>query len=210
VARGLGRARRVGGLTAQLLTGGMVASEVDPTNPNAKVFRFVLHEDFTGPQLQPAAAGESGVFEVRRNGAVLELNGPTGRRTVTPGEPRPIRKDLALVILDGGLNAGQGGYGPVEPIGYDPFGGVSVSAPIPAARSERSGWSAENAPDPLADIPPQPATPRYEAADDYGAAGYSPAPYDVDDPFGAPEAKRTGPGREIARGDGYADPYNPF
>lgn len=208
--RARSRAKRVGGLTAQLLAGGMVASEVDPTNPKAKVFRFVLNEDFTGPQLQPASAGESGVFEVRRNGAALELNGPTGRRTVTPGEPRPIRKDLALVVLDGRLNADQGGFGPVEPIGYDPFGGAAVGASIPAARSERSGWSAETAPDPLADMPPQPATPRYEAADDYGAGGYGVTPYDVDDPFGASDAKQAGPGREIARGDGYADPYNPF
>ncbi|HET6484223.1 MAG TPA: hypothetical protein VFG35_29830, partial [Actinoplanes sp.] len=202
--RARNEARKVRGLTAQLLTSGFVTSEVEPPDPDAKVFRFVLHEDFTGPQLQPASAGEEGAFEVRRTGTGLELGTSAGRRPITAGQRWSIRKDLAVAVVDGRTVAEPADFGPVEPVSYDPFGATSPSAPsetpIPAPRSDVFDTTYVTPADPFAET----TATSYDTADSYGAK-----PYD-DDPFGPPDEERTGPGRHSRGSDSYSDPYNPF
>lgn len=185
-------ARKVRGLTMQLLSSGFLLSDLVPPDPDAKVFRFVLYEDFTGPQLQPASPGEDGVFEVRRNGTGFDLAGPTGRWTVSAGEQRLVRKDLAIAVADGRNGTDPADYGPVEPIRYDPFAAAPAEPSIPGPRSQPYGSPFDDPPDPF-ETPERPTATRYDTADSFGPASYD------DDPFGPPGEDRSGPGR-----------YNPF
>lgn len=89
------------GLRAQLWQGGFATSELEPRDPDTKVFRFVLHDDITGLQLQDAGSDESGVYEVRRTGRRISLTPPDGQRVLlNVGERHDIGRDLAVAFAD--------------------------------------------------------------------------------------------------------------
>ncbi|MFC7612872.1 hypothetical protein ACFQV2_03660 [Actinokineospora soli] len=94
-------AARVRGLRAQLWRDDLLLSEVTPRSPRARVFAFVVHEDFTGPQLQPAGPEEANAYVVRRSSGTLRLAAhgqhpaPLG-----VGERRAIVGGLALSVVD--------------------------------------------------------------------------------------------------------------
>lgn len=118
-------AAQVRGVIVQLVADGAVASELLPREPRSKVFRFAMNEEFSGWQLQPGVPGEPNLYEVRRSGGGLELKGPHGAKTIQPSVPHPVRERLAIVVLDDRGAMGPGPDIPVQPIGYDAFGGMA-------------------------------------------------------------------------------------
>jgi hypothetical protein len=123
-------AKKVRGLRVRLLRNDFAISELEPQDPASSVFGFVLHEEFTGLQLQPAGAGEPNVYEVRRAGSTLRLTLPDrGTVTTTSGERHDIGSDLAVVVVDerGVPTANMPVAGPVSDAPFNPFAG-NVSA----------------------------------------------------------------------------------
>lgn len=107
------------GLRAQLWQGGFATSELEPRDPDTGVFRFILHNDITGLQLQDAGAEESGVYEVRRAGRRISLTPPDGQRVLlSAGERHDIDSDLAVAFADERGTIGTPLTGPPA----DPFG----------------------------------------------------------------------------------------
>ncbi|WP_158104523.1 VWA domain-containing protein [Amycolatopsis kentuckyensis] len=198
---------RVRGLRAQLVWKGSVSSELEPPNPRLKSFVFVLHDAFTGPQLQPANANDPDAYQVRRAGTQLSLI-PPGQQPVvlTPGARHDLGRDRALVVLDErGAGDGLVNGGPVPPISYSPFDG-------PAGSDSSSTYT-----DPLTD-PPAP----WPADAGFGSPRADPDPGDpfTDDPFGSASEESPRPGNGSSGGSNrgsvpfdagaYADPNNPF
>ncbi|WP_158851438.1 VWA domain-containing protein [Saccharothrix deserti] len=190
------RAKRVRGLSAQLWRGGFAISDLVPRDPDGKVFTFLVHDDFTGLQLQHAGPGEANVYEVRRAGRTIVLT-PPGRPSVvvTPGEHHDIGGDLAVVVLD------ERGTTPGAPA--DPF---APPAPDPFAMSQ-----APSAPlDPFAGT-----TGAAAPTAPYPSRGGSPGDNTYADPFaggsanGRDHAPPPGPAPSADRGY-YVDPNNPF
>ncbi|GLZ28011.1 hypothetical protein Lesp02_02010 [Lentzea sp. NBRC 105346] len=105
-------AAKTRGLLAQLWQGGFPTSELMPRDPDSKLFRFILHNDFTGLQLQHAGPDETTAYEVRRLAGRVTLV-PPGQQPVqlAIGERHDIGQDLAIAFADergatGGLAAG--------------------------------------------------------------------------------------------------------
>ncbi|ONI84548.1 hypothetical protein ALI22I_28760 [Saccharothrix sp. ALI-22-I] len=173
-----GKAR---GLLAQLWQGGFPASELAPRDPNGKVFRFVLHDDFTGLQLQHAGEGEVNVYEVRRVGRNISLTAPGERPVLLAiGERRDVGKDLAVSVTDelgtvGGAVAGP----PTDVFGTstsDPFAGVNASPPSSVPPPDPFGGSHS---DPFASSPTvshSVPTDPFGAGPSGGTANHTPAP----------------------------------
>jgi hypothetical protein len=161
--RARSNASKVRGLKAQLLQSGFVKSELEPREPNGKVFRFVLHEDFTGLQLQHAGPGEANVYEVRRAGTRISFT-PPGQQPVllVPGERHEIGQDLAIAVFDerGMAGAGETLGGPVTEVSFNPFGapasGGSFSGPPagPSAGSHGDPFAGAGAPGSSTQAPP--------------------------------------------------------
>ncbi|HEX6343567.1 VWA domain-containing protein [Umezawaea sp.] len=139
-----GKAR---GLLAQLWQGGFPASELTPRDANAKVFRFVVQNDFTGPQLQHAGDGDPTVYEVRRVSGGVSLTAPGEQPVVLAiGERHDIGDDTAVAFVDEfgavGVTAGP----PATPFATpDPFATGSAPAGDPFAASFPSGSSYSSA-----------------------------------------------------------------
>ncbi|MGM1057962.1 VWA domain-containing protein [Saccharothrix sp. Mg75] len=180
------RTRRVNGLRAQLWRGGEVTSDVEPRDPRARAFGFVVHEDFTGPQLQHAGAGESSAYVVRRNGRGLVLRAP-GRQPahLVPGEQHSISPDLSIVVLD------ERGVPGAAPRPFTPSSGPDLLS-APPAYGASTPPAPGGAPAPFASSGDAP----YPSA---GAGGNGARP----DPYGGPA--RDGDDRTV-----YVDPNNPF
>lgn len=158
--RSRNEARKVRGLKAQLFQGGFGVSELEPRDPNSKIFRFVVHQEFTGFQLLHAGPGDANVYEVRRAGPNISLT-PSGQRPpiLAPGERREVGQDLAVGILDErGLTAAGGPIsGPVPEVSFSPFGspvpGGPTSAPPSGSGSYGDPFAGAAAPGPPAQSP---------------------------------------------------------
>lgn len=130
------KSRTVAGLRVELRRGGMALHELTPLNANATVFRFVIHDDgFTASQLQHADHSDASAHEVRRAGGELTLTPAYGPSPVIrPGEARPVRSDLALVVYDDRTRSTNGrgvaaGVGAAPPMAssWDAFSGAGGS-----------------------------------------------------------------------------------
>ena len=147
--------RKVKGLLAQLWQGGFPAAELPPRDPNAKVFRFVVQDDFTGLQLQHASDGDPNVYEVRRVRGGVSFTAPGEKPVVLGiGERRDISKDSAVAFVDE-LGAAGAAAGPPD----DPFA-TSTSDPFANAVPAAGSYS-----DPFA------SGSSYSAADPFGTSG---------------------------------------
>lgn len=125
-------ASRTRGLRAQLWREGVVVSDLEPTDPKSKAFRFVLHQEITGWQLQDAGSGDSDVFEARREGGQISLT-RTGAQPVllAHGTRHDIGQEgmqIAVVDERGSVSAPLSGPPPdpfrsstVEPSYREPF-----------------------------------------------------------------------------------------
>jgi hypothetical protein len=197
---------KVRGLRAQLVQNGSVGSELTPQEPRLKTFAFVLHDEFTGPQLQPAAPGEPNAYQVRRAGPNISLI-PPGRPQVlvAPGEPHELGPDRALVILDERGTAAGAPNGPVPVVAFSPFDSLA-----PGGSSAGSPTSTYT--DPFADSPVPPVRPDPV----FGSPRTDPDPHQgdpfADDPFGngSSGGARGGGSPQSGSGGAYADPNNPF
>lgn len=146
------KARTVGGLRVELLRGGIPLHELKPLNANANVFRFVIHDDgFIAPQLHHADPSDASAHELRRSGGELTLTPTYGPSPVIrPGEPRPVRSDLALVVYDdrarsaSRANRAAGGAAvPATATTWDVFGGVGgATQPVPGFAEGSAGGDA--------------------------------------------------------------------
>jgi hypothetical protein len=226
--RARSQASKVRGLRAQLLQSGFAKSELEPREPSSKIFRFVLHEDFTGMQLQHAGPNEGNVYEIRRAGPKISLTLPGQLPVfVAPGERREIGRDLAVVILDerGMGGAGETVGGPVSEVSFDPFGGSAPgpSGPSGPSASSYGSFGGSAAPGPM----PPPADPFAGSYGDPFADSASQAPTAT---FPTPDSARSGgdfyqadsfgddptrrnpasPGPASSGNDAYVDPNNPF
>jgi uncharacterized repeat protein (TIGR01451 family) len=222
--RSRNEASKARGLTAQLWQGGFLTSELATRDPNSKVFAFVVHDDFTGLQLQQAGPGEANVYEVRRAAQGISLT-PPGQQPVllAPGERRDIGRDLAIVIIDERKTAGGGAPPgpPADPFAtstMDPFSS-SAGPAAPQASTAPTEMFAGSYGDPFAApaAASEPTTSYLSAG--AGPAGGSPFPADPfdADPFdngrqggsqhADPEWRSTAPAPDR---DFYVDPNNPF
>jgi hypothetical protein len=198
-------AAQVRGLVARLMSEGAVASELLPREPRSKVFRFAVHDEFSGPQLQYGVPGEANLYEVRRLKDGLELTGPHGTKRVQPGVPHPVRERVTLVMQDD-RGAGGGADSPVEQIGYDAFGGLAATGggAVPGTGAD-PGRSAVDYGDPFAAGGGSYNADPFETG---GAAAAAPAA----DPFGTAAAAPP-PGRAAGTdpfGDGASGSGDPF
>jgi hypothetical protein len=197
----------VRGLKAQLVWNGSVSCELEPPNPRLKSFVFVVHDAFTGPQLQPANAGDPGAYQVRRAGSQLSLTPPGQQPMVlAPGARHDLGRDRALVVLDErGAGDGPLDGDPVTPISYSPFDG-------PAGSDSPSTYT-----DPFTDAP----TPwRADVGFDSPRADPDLGDPFTDDPFGRAPEENASPANGSSGGSSrgsvpfdagaYADPNNPF
>ncbi|WP_447001932.1 VWA domain-containing protein [Saccharothrix isguenensis] len=191
--RSRNEAAKVRGLVGRLWQAGFPTSELAPRDPGAKVFRFVLHDDFTGLQLLHAGEGEANAYEVRRAGPDITLTAPGERPVLLAlGERRDIGDDLALSVTDelgavGGAVAGP----PADPFGTstsDPFAGVGGSPPAAVPPSDPFGGSRGD-----------PFSPTSTAS--------HPVP---PDPFGGGPANGTGDRAPAPDRTSSVDPNNPF
>jgi hypothetical protein len=197
------RAGESDGLTAQLLVDGQVAAELVPREPRSKVFRFVASEEFAGWQLQPAGPDQPNLFEVRRVKNGLELTTPQWKRTVQPGESRPLGEHLAIALQDHRGLSGPGPDAPVEPVDYSGFGGMPAGGAVPGQRG---------APSPAADYgdPFGSAAPTY-ASDPFGSAtpGYAPDPFGVGGGTAGPASSAPPPPNGSNGSSGHVPPPPP-
>lgn len=151
--RSRAEASRTRGLTAQLWQGGFATSELEPRDPDTKVFRFVLHNDITGLQLQDAGSDQAGVYEARRTGGKIGLTLPGGHRvTLAFGERHDIGNDLAVAFTD---QRGTVGTPLLDPPA-DPFRTSAPDSP-PA--------------DPFGGSYPDPGPTQTFSADSFGGSG---------------------------------------
>ncbi len=104
------KSRTVAGLRVELQRGGMALHELTPLNADANVFRFVIRDDgFTAPRLQHADHADASAYEVRRAGGELTLTPAyDSSPVIRPGEARPVRSDLALVVYDDRARSANG------------------------------------------------------------------------------------------------------
>jgi hypothetical protein len=162
-------ARKVRGLTVRLFAGGALSDEMPAGDPNGKVLRFTVHQDFSGPHLQPATAGDPEAYEVRREGTALVLTAPgTARAPLATGVQRRIGKDLSIAVADA-TDATDAG---TDPIGsYDPFHGAPPTAAVPDQRTFPPAQDPfdQVSHDPFG-APPDPRGPSAATADRYGAS----------------------------------------
>ncbi len=122
----------VGGLRVQLRRGGFQVSELVAPDPSARTFGFVVHDDFTGLQLQPAGPDEPNTFHIRRVSGRLEFGGPgVPTAMLQPGSPRAIGPDMDVVILDDRAAAGVNSGPPTDPFATTahPAGGNGYAGP---------------------------------------------------------------------------------
>ncbi|PPK63776.1 von Willebrand factor type A domain-containing protein [Actinokineospora auranticolor] len=196
--RARAEANRVTGLRAQLHKNDFLAAELPAPDGAGRDFGFIVHDDFTGPQLQPAGPDEANAYWVRRVGDRLELRGPTLPPAVIPaGVPRHITQDTAIVILDDRAAA------VIAAPPADPFG-----SPATASFGAPAGFTGPPA-DPFA----QTATVAAPTAQ-YPTAPSTTNPDPFGDPFGTPSypsgpGPQPGPAAAPERGP-QIDPYNPF
>jgi hypothetical protein len=169
-ARAVQKERTVRGLRVELRRGGIPLHELTPLNATATVFRFVIHDDgFTAPQLQHADSSDGSAHELRRVGDELSLTPAYGPSPVIrPGEVRPVRPDLALVVYDdrarpasrmGGSAGGTAGFS--APTHWDVFGGASGgdTMPQPQTNGHTSGTPYAPPSDPWASPPTHSSPP---------------------------------------------------
>ncbi|KOV87188.1 VWA domain-containing protein [Nocardia sp. NRRL S-836] len=227
--RSRAESRKVRGLTAQLWQGGFLTSELSPRDARAKVFRFVVVEEFTGLKLQQAGPGETNVYEVRRVRDGVSLTAPGQPPVVlTAGQRKEIGKDLAVGVADERGTAGAAVSGPPgDPFaapaastvdaahGFgapdvsmqpppDPFGGsydpFGGSAPAPAGTNGANG----SHPDPFGGGGNRPDPFGGGSHSDPFGGGGQPDPFGGGGQSGGPSTRRGG------QPDPFADPYNPF
>ncbi|MEU5261139.1 VWA domain-containing protein [Amycolatopsis sp. NPDC021455] len=198
------------GLKLQLLQGGGVVAELTPPDPDARLLDFAVHEDFSGPQLHPAAPGQANGFRIRRARGAFEIT-PSGGTPVSLalGEPHEISGDRAIAVAD----TAKAGTATPDPLGqrFDPFDDAAATG---AFADPFSGGFANGAPDPAPDA---------AAAFDPFAGAYSPQEGNHQDPEpfedGPPGGARPSSGTARPRpshhdpgppDDAYFDPGNPF
>lgn len=187
-------ARRVDGLTARLYSAGVLVSELEPDDPRANVFRFVVYSDFTGLQLQHASPGEPGLYEVRRARSGFSVAADGKRiRTLSPGERRPIGDDRAIAVVDGPDGASPADVDGVGRVSHDPFAEAAPEAPgpVPAPRAGTPAGAARDpfgaaVKDPFADSP-APSSPGFGRRDPFTADPFAADSFAADsfDPFGS-------------------------
>ncbi len=170
-------AGRVRGLKVQLSRSGFVLSELEPRDPRATVFGFVLHEDFTGLQLQPAGPGEPNTYEVRRTGPTIRLT-PPGQPPVTlsSGERHDLDPELAVTVIDerGAPATNTPTAGPVDDISFNPFDSQPAPATPTPTPSYDDPFAASYGAAPFGD--PEPPSGRH-------AAPAGDTSYDPNNPF---------------------------
>lgn len=190
-------AKRVRGLTAELWQGGFAKEGLPPRDPRAKVFHFVLVDEFTGLQLQQAGPGEMNAYEVRRIPGGVSFTAP-GQAPVNlaMGERKDIGKGLSVVIADERAPTGPAVTGPPEDTfgrsTTDSYGGFAG----PGSREQTGSFSGSYDPfvgskDPFDGS--RATNGRHAAPDPFGPPGGSPPPRRDDSPAGP-----------------YFDPNNPF
>lgn len=204
-------AGKVRGLRVQLLQSGFVVSELEPRDPGGKLFGFVIHEDFTGLQLQHAGPAEANVYQIRRDGRRISLATPGGTQALplAPGKAKDIGRDLAIAVQDErGLADAGVASGPVADVSFNPFGATVSGGPVPGPHSGPDL-------DPFAgSTRPAPATtPGSSApADPFGSPDpFGGNPFAIDAPPRRPDGDSSRPGQQSppAR-DSYLDTMNPF
>lgn len=185
--RSRNEAGKVRGLRVQLAQNDFMISELEPRNPNGKAFAFVVHDDFTGLQLQHAGPAETNVYQVRRAGPQISL-APPGQQPVllTAGKHHEIGRDgLTLAVLDErGTTGAAVAAGPVAEVSFDPFNGLPANGSSPAPTPSASWDPFESSPTPQT---PTPVT----TTDPFGG-----------DPFGS-DSSAVPPSKDF-------DPNNPF
>jgi hypothetical protein len=188
---------KVRGLRVQLAQHDTMITELKPNRPNAKVFRFVLQEEFYGPQLRHAGPGETNVYELRRTDASLEFTQPgTHPIRILPNEPKEIDGGLTLTVIDDRWTSGSDGSGPVAAVSFNAFAGASGNGATPVESSIPNYNPFE----------PGPSTPP-PATGPVPVPNPLPTPPPVIDPFGTDSSGgNPSPGR---RHDTF-DPNNPF
>jgi uncharacterized repeat protein (TIGR01451 family) len=205
-------ARKVRGLSLQLYKGGFPADDLEPRNPNGKVFGFVVDADgFTGLRLQHAGSGEPNAHEIRRAGARITLTLPGQQpMTVPPGEQRRIGPDLTVAVQDTrGLAVAAPASGPGPATNHSPFDAPAPTGP-PAETPAFNGNPFETgnpfespagnrfespASDPFATPPASSAKSDTSAGNPFDTNGSNDFPKEPAPPGG---------------GTGGIDPYNPF